>query len=262
MPISTIPDISEDFLIRVAKGDVPGHSLVHKFGRAPTSTINVEQSVSELGTMQFPSTAVAMRVKAGGDATDTAAGVAAREVTIYGLDETGALAEEAEATAGISASTATTTTFIRVFRARVTSSGAYAVTSIATTGTNADDITIEDSGGAADYIVIPQYEGTSEYAGYTIPLGKTGYLLSALIQVDATKSADVILYQRPNILDTSVPVSSRRVMFYFDGVAGDTPFKPKSPIAIPALTDVWWNFIPSANGTECSIDFEILLVDD
>lgn len=262
MPVTLIPDFSEPFLLEVAKGNVPGHSLIHKYGRMPSGTSGTEETISELGQMQFPASASTMRIKAGGNANDNSGGSGAREVTIYGLDETGALAEEAVASNGASASSSTTVTFLRTFRARVTKGGAYVTTGTGITGQNQASITIEKTAGSGDFLTIPQYECTTEYAGYHIPIGKTGYLLSALMQVDAAKSADIILYQRGDILDISAPVTPRRVMFYFDGVQGDSHFAPKSPVKINALTDVWWTFIPSANGTECSIDFEILLVDD
>ena len=253
---------SADFYTEVQKGNIPGHSMVNKYGRAPTSTINVESSISDLGLMQFPAAASTMRVKAGGNAADTAAGAGAREITIYGLDETGAYAEEAVATAGASASTATTTTFLRVFRARVTSAGAYTTTSIATVGVNQAAVTIEDSASAADYVRIPAFEGTTEYGGYHVALGATAYLIDSHVNVDASKSSDVVLYQRRDILDSTVPVQSRRVVNYIDGVSGNFTQDYKGPVSFPALTDIWWNFIPSANGTECSVSFELLIVED
>lgn len=251
-----------DFYTEVAKGSIPGHSTINKYGRAPTSTINVESSVSDLGLMQFPAAASAMRVKAGGNAADTAAGAGAREITIYGLDETGAYAEEAVATAGASASAATTITFLRIFRARVTSAGTYATTSIATVGVNQAAVTIEDSGSAADYVRIPAFEGTTEYAGYHVALGTTAYMIDTHINVDAAKSSDVVLYQRRDILDSTAPMQSRRVVNYIDGVAGNVSVDYKGPVSFPALTDIWFNFIPSANGTECSVNFELLIVED
>jgi hypothetical protein len=253
---------STEFYLDVAAGNIDGHTIVHKFGRNPSGTLGVEDTVSDLGQMQFPTSASTMRVKAGGNAADTAAGAGAREVTIYGLDNTGALAQEAVATAGAAASSATTTTFLRVFRARVTGSGTYATTGTATAGSNQGDIVIEDSSGTNDYITIPQYEGTTEYAGYHVPINTTAYLLGATIQVDASKSSDVILYQRPSFLSTASEIQSRRVVLYFDGIAGATNFTLQSPIKIDGETDLWWTFIPTANGTECAVDFELLIVDD
>jgi hypothetical protein len=261
MPTFTIKTYDSDFYHEVAAGNVPGQSIVHKYGRNPNGSLGTEATVSDLGEIQMPTTASAMRIKAGGNAADTAAGAGAQEVTIYGQDENYELAEEAVATAGARASTATTTTFIRVFRARVTSSGSYQTTGTGTGGTNQGAITIEDSGGAADYIRIPQYEGTSEYAAYHVPANKKAYLLGATIDVDATRNADVILYKRTDASDTTGAVSSRRVQLYFDGVAGSISFAPESPIALGADCDVWWSFIPTANGTECSVDFELLLED-
>lgn len=251
---------NKDWYAEVLKGKIPGHRIVHKYGRNPNGSISTEATITGLGQINFLSAATTVRVKAGGNAADTAAGAGAREVTIEGVDESGLFATEAVATAGASASSATTTTFFRVFRAYVSSQGTYPTTGTATTGSNQGAITIENSAGGTDLIQIAQYEGQSEYAGYAIPSDETGYILSTNITLSGVKEADVLMYTRDNYLTTSAPVAARRLKLYFDGVVGQAFFKPTSPIEIGSECDVWWNFIPTANGTECSVDFELLLV--
>ena len=91
----------------IASGRIPGLSVVHKFGRASVGT--TYSPVTFGGVYNTPQVAGAttLRVKAG-DANDTAAGTGAREVTLIGLDETGAEVTEAVATAGAAASATTT----------------------------------------------------------------------------------------------------------------------------------------------------------
>ena len=108
--------------IECAEGNTAGCRVVHKFGRNP-SVGAAKEIISTLATYWQPIAAETVRVKAGGNANDTAAGSGCREITIEGLDGSWAEASEAEATAGASASTATTTTFIRVFRAYCSSMG-------------------------------------------------------------------------------------------------------------------------------------------
>ena len=95
-----------------------------------------------------------------------------------------------------------------------------------------------------------------------MPTGKTAYFLGVHIMVDASKAADVKFLQRGSFNDTSAPVQAVRLVNYFDGVQGHMNFVPKSPTAFAALTDLWWEAQGSGAGTEVSVDFEILLVDD
>lgn len=92
-----------------------------------------------------------MRIKAGGNAADTAAGAGAREVTLIGLDASGNVVTEAIATNGISASSATTNSFIRLYRAYVSASGTYAT---AAAGSHTAAIVIENSAGGTDWLTI------------------------------------------------------------------------------------------------------------
>ena len=245
-----------DFLIEVQKGNIPGHSIIHKFGRNDAVANGVWELVSELsGVVAFLAADTTVRVKAG-DAADTAAGAGAREVRVQGIDDNLAEVSEAIATAGASASSATTASFWRVHRAWVSVAGAYA------TPYNTAAVIIENSAGGTDLIQIGAEEGQSEAAVYTIPTGKTGYLLSTHIQVDSGKAADLRMFQRQTFNDVTAPVTSRRLVTHFDGVLGVEDFNPRSPIVFPALTDLWWEAEGSGAQTEVSVDFELLLVDD
>lgn len=249
---------SRDFLIEVQKGSIAGHSLVHKFGRNAAVPNGSFEGINQLSAaFNFLTAATTVRVKAGGNAADDAGGVGAREVTVEGLDDTGAYASEAIATAGASASSATTTSFWRVFRVYVSSCGTYGAANTAV-------ITIENSGGGTDLIMIAAVEGQSQYGAYAVPLAKTGYLLSVKVEADAAKAADFILCIRENLTDaSSAPFSPRRIKFYWDGVLGSDTLDPNSPLLVMnALTDVWIEAEGGGAATEVSCDFEILLVDD
>jgi len=246
---------SSDFLFEVQKGNVPGHSIVHKFGRNDTVPNGSFAFVNLLNFTAWPlSAATTVRVKAG-NAADTAGGNGAREITIQGIDTTLAEVKEAVATAGESASAATTTSFWRVHRAWVSSAGTYG-------SANTAAVVVENSAGGTDLIQIATEEGQTQFAGFTIPTGKTGYLFSILMTVDASKAADLKLMTRRNFNDTTAPVNSVRLKNYWDGVQGVLALKPASPLSpFPALTDVWFEAQGGGAGTEVSVDFELLLVD-
>lgn len=252
-----IDNVSKDFYTEVAKGNVAGHSLVHKFGRNDAVPIGAWERVALLSVTTFHLTAVTtVRIKAGGDAADTAAGAGARQITVQGIAADGTEQTETITTAGASASASTILTFWRIHRAWVSSVGTY---SAANTGT----VTIENTAGTQDLILIAASEGQTQYAGYTIPAGKTGYLLSVLATVDSNKVADMKLVVRYDITDTTAPMSSTYLKNYWDGLVGVFTFHPSSPsLVLPALTDIWIEAQGSGAVTEVSADFELLLVDD
>ncbi len=253
---------AKDFLLEVDKGNIAGHSLVHKFGRNDAVASGVWEIVTILPTVTWAlTTALTMRVKAG-DVADTAAGAGAQEVTIEGLDETGKFASEAVATAGASASTATSTVggngkFIRVFRAYVSKVGSY------TAPVNTAAVIIEDGGGVADRIQIAIAEGQTQHAMFTIPLGVTGYIHRISVTADGVKAADFRVFKRLDMLKTSTPFGAQRIMLHFNGILGHMSHQIAGALdPLPALTDIWVEGFGGGAQTEVSADFEILLVDN
>jgi len=248
---------SQDWWVNVQKGLIPGHSLVHKFGRNDAVPNGSWAFVNLLIFTAWPlSAATTVRIKAGGNAADTAAGAGAQEVTVQGIDSTLAELSETIATAGASASSATTASFWRVHRAWVSSVGTYGAANTAA-------ITIENSGGGTDLIEIAAGEGQTQFAGWSVPTGKTAYLRSITVTVDAGKAADIRLFTRADYNDAADPMKSKRLRLYFDGVLGVLNYTPASPLGgFAALTDIWFEANGSGAQTEVSVDFELLVVDD
>lgn len=253
------PHPLEPFYFAIQAGNVPGYSVVHKFGRNDGVPNGTWEGVLLLsGQFPFLTTPTTVRVKAGGDANDTAAGTGAQAVTVQGLDETGTAISEDIELAGASASGVTSSTFIRVYRAFIADdrAGTYG-------GANSGVITIEDGAGTTDLIQIAIGEGQSQFCGFTIPLGKTGYLVSTVVHADGSKAADFRLFTRANILDTTTPYSPARLKLFWDGILGADTTMPATPgLKLPALTDIWIEARGGGAGTEVSADMEIILVDD
>jgi len=251
----------KDFLIEVEKGNVVGHSLIHKFGRNE----NVGAAYEPLtfgGVYQTPQPASATTLRvAAGNANDTAAGSGAREVSFQGLDETGALVTEAVATAGASASSATSATFIRLFRAWVSSSGTYGTVSA---GSHAADIVIENGAGGTTWATIDVTgfpKSQSEIAAYTIPLGKTGYLISYIATTDSNKAVDIFFFKREAILDAAAPYEAMRLQFEEVGIQGHIAETFAGAIKFTELTDIGF-LVKAASPAHVSANFELLLVDN
>lgn len=243
----------------IVRGKFSYKSIIHKFGANADIGTSYEP-VSTDGVYQTPqvSGATTLRVRAG-NTNDTADGSGAREITIEGLDETGALTTEAIATNGTSAGTASTTTWLRVFRAYVSSSGTYATSS---TGSHSADIILETTGGTewARILLSGLPLSQSQIAAYSVPLGYEAYVQDYALTVNGNKAVDFIFFQRQGILDTAAPYSAMRAVITLYGVDNAVSLAPKYPFGpFPALTDIGW-MAKSATTSQVSVDFEILLI--
>ena len=253
---------TNDLASEIAEGNIDGRSVIHKFGRdSSIGTSFTPVAAGAIWRTPQASAATALRVKAGGSADDDASGTGAREVTLEGIDQTGALVTESLATAGASASAATSTTFMRLFRAYVSASGTYATQS---GGSHAATIIIENAAGSEDWasILLDGFAlGQSTIACYTIPLGYTGLLESIELNVDSNKRAEILLFQRQNILESSAPYTGMRLLEEWAGVSADIQGNFSTPIKLPALTDVGF-LAKAATSAEVDCSFKIELIED
>ena len=253
----------KDFYQEVQKGEVPGHSIIHKFGQndaVGTTFVPVTRG----GIYRTPQvgSATTVRVKAG-NTNDTAAGTGAQEITIEGIDASGEFATEALATAGLSASSNSTNSYIRLYRAYVSKSGTYATSSA---GSHSADIVIENSAGTEDWLTIESSgfpRGQSEIGVYTIPEGYKGYLLGSFGFSDSTKTTEMLFFKREGILDTAAPYEAMRIVFEEKLEGGEFTIDLKAPIYIgDGGCDCGYMAKVNTGTATVEVDFEILLVED
>lgn len=252
----------------ISRGLATGIQSIKKFGRNDSLTTTI-QPVALGGIYQTPQVASAttLRIKAGGNANDTAAGSGAREITLIGLDENFDEVSETLATAGASASAATTTTFTRVYRAYVSKSGTYATSAA---GSHAGNIVVEDSAGTNDWLTIDSSFfpiSQSEIGAYSIPAGYTGYIKLRDVTADTGRSFDLIFFQRGNIDETAAPYTAMRGQSVLVGVDGgaigqfgtqDVPFGPYAgPCDVGFMAK-----LTSGSGGKISVEFEIILINE
>lgn len=251
-----------EFLIEVEKGNVAGHSIVNKFGfdAAVTSTL---QTIADAQVYQTPTAAASLEIVSS-DANDTSAGTGARTVEIQGLDANFAEQTETVTMNGTTA-VAITGTWIRLLRATVIESGTYASQSA---GSHAGTITVRVSGAGATWATIGLTTGSfpmgqTEIGAYTIPAGKTGYLLSKHVSIESTKTPNVLWFRRENADDVSAPYDAMRLFQRHVGAADEISYSPHAPILVlPEKTDVGAMGYVSTGTAAISIDFQILLVDN
>ena len=151
------------YFLQVSRGLVPGHKRVFKFGYNGEIQ-NVEETIWDVGGIYaYPSSAVAMTATSASGATDS--GV---KVTIEGLDANYDELSE-EVTLNASGTATTTGSFLRVYRAFVSSGTA-----------SAGNITITNS--STTYASINSDDQQTLMALWTVPAGYTAYLF----QIDTT----------------------------------------------------------------------------
>lgn len=255
---STIVRVSNNTLLDLARGFVGGQSTIHKFGENPSITASSTEDINFPGVINWLTAATTVRVKAGGNAADASGGNGARSITIQGLDENFVDASEDVImnANGTLASDATTTTFIRVFRAFVLTTGTY-------TGTNTGDIVVENSGGGTDLVTIAAGIGQTETTAYTIPAGKTAYLSRVGAEVDAAKAVDMKMFQRQDADNISAPFTSKRLIIEFPALIGPAERAFDAYPMFPAKTDLWWTGTTGSGAAPAAeADYDLFLVDN
>jgi len=167
---------SKEFYLEIAKGNITGHSKVNKFGRNPTIASGATEELWSVSTNRTRLTVAATMEAISTSNADSDSGgsnpasTGARIITIQGLDNNWADASEDITMDGTTASTATITSFFRINRAFVKTTGTYGV---ANTGT----ITIRVSGAGSTQAQWEVGKGQTEMAMFSIPTATKGYIM-------------------------------------------------------------------------------------
>jgi hypothetical protein len=249
-----------DWGVQVSRGNILNAEVVHIFGMANVGT--TFSPIADALAYRTPQvgSATALRIKAGGNAADTAAGAGARSVRLTGLNSTGDVVSEVLVTAGASASAATSAQFIRLFDAEVVDSGTYGTQSA---GSHVGNIVIENAAGGTDWATIPINgfpTSNTSIGSYTIPRNHTGFVQGMSIAVEGAKLVDVLMLQRNGVLDTSAPYSPVKRVQEWIGVDTNLVDEFEMPLIFEELTDIGM-LGKVSNGTgNVSIQMDILLL--
>jgi len=203
--------------------------------------------------------AAPLRIQAGGNAADDAAGAGARSVVLQPIGATFDWTSDESvvlATAGIAASAATAGSFLgRCLRAYVLDSGAYA--NGAVNGSNTGAITIETTAGVV-VAVIPAGRGDSEFSGFTVPQNHSLWLKSARIQASAAVDVQAVCRERADVI--AAPFGGRRTVFDAGSVVGDFAVDFDYSIRLPPKTDFWWTALGGVAVSDLSVEWTGLLM--
>lgn len=253
-----------DLGLEIAKGDVKGHSVVHKFGAAQGLTSSSWQMVASAKDYPTPTTATALEIVSDDNTNDIAAGSGARKVTIQGIQDWDV--GEVSSEVSLNGTTAVAAgSWLRVYRLKVTESGTYASTS----GSSHDStITLRVASAGATWATINTETnfglGQSEIGAYSVPSGYSAYIKDFEIEVESTKAADVAFFARENANETSAPFTGvLQVKEVFRSLSGDlneSYFAPLGPFTGPC--DFGWLAKSTSGTADVSVDFEIIIVED
>jgi len=251
-PIVRTTGSSYDWAINISSGNTSGVSYIEKFGMNVDVDANKETVWDGGGIYTYISNAETVTVTSN-DGNDSATGSGARTVEVQGLDQDWALATETLTVGGASG----TTTFRRVFRARVLTAGASEVNegtlSIIsdTTTTTLAQIVVDGSGSNA------AGRGQTFMSVYTIPAGKTGYLTQWTVG-SGKQNTDAIAFlmcrniavdgwQSKDVITVSATTYSKNFVV---------------PLQITEKTDIEVRAFSTTNNSIVSATFNIILIDN
>lgn len=168
---------AKDFLIEVAKGNIPGHSIVNKFGHngAAVTGSDIWSGGGVYGF--YPTTGQSLEVLSS-SVEDDPAGVGSNlgtwTICVYGLDANFDLQQE-EIELNGTAVVAIPGTWKRIYRIVCLTGG--------TTGTNVGTITVRIASAGATAGIVAIGDGQTQMAIYTIPNGHTAYFLKGYVSL-------------------------------------------------------------------------------
>lgn len=227
----------------VAKGQFDDITSIHKFGAVPAMSVNQTGTIWDVNDTTYPwaafDTAGTLSIPAV-NASDNG-----KSIVLVGLDSDYAELEET-VTVSSSTATATTASFKRIFRAYVTNGSV----------TNVGDIVVQK--GGTTVATIKAGKAQTLMAVYTIPAGKTGYLLKGVATCQSNADASGNMFIRYFGQD------SFRVGHSFEvsGSGGEYLYDFGIPIKIPEKSDIDVRASVRSNNARVTAAFDIILDED
>lgn len=247
------------FRSKITGKQVLGVKHIRKFGSSLVGATLQPLTIS--GNYNTPTTPQSL-VFISDDVNDNSTGTGAREVIIQGLGADWTELEQKIVTNGTT-EVPIPIDFTRVHTWWVSQSGTYATPVL---GSHAGNLNIQTPGGGSVWSTIPNTPfpfAQSQIGVYSVPFGKTGFILSKRIAIASTKIGDIYLFQRTNISNITEPFDALRIIERDIGALGASPVTFKLPIG-PFIGPCDVGFMGSVTQTTGIItcEFEILLVDN
>jgi hypothetical protein len=243
---------ASDFMYAIAAGQIPGHSVVNKFGANETVGSGTQEDVWDGGgTYSYPATALMTSMSQTADQATMRGGV----IQLQGLDANWDLVIQTKALNTADTRTAVTldTPMIRCFRMKV-------FEDVVTTS----PIRCHNVGETIDYAIISTGNNQTLMAIYTVPRSKTAYMTNYYCDgIEATG-------KDPTSVVFKLWAADRKAGHAFQlkhvrGVNKGTPgtvhdFAPN--FKLTQKTDIKMSAQPDDKDAYCTAGFDIILVDN
>ena len=227
----------------IAKGQFADITSIHKFGAVPAMSQNTSGTIWDVEDTDYPwsafDTAGTLSIPAVNASDD------GKSVVLVGLDNDYLELTETVTVSSASA-TSTTQSFKRIFRAYITNGSV----------TNVGDIEVEK--GGTTVATIKAGKAQTLMAIYTVPAGKTGYLLKGVATCQAGADATGDMFIRYFGQD------SFRVGHSFEvsGSGGEYMYEFGIPVKIPEKSDIDVRCTVRSNNARVTAAFDLILDED
>ena len=237
----------EGFHLSVARGRIPGMSLVDKFGYNPHVGTTSEDIWVHGGIITYPAVADIASIVSNSiedDANKDPAGIGAYTVNIEGLDQNYAEISETVTLDGTTP-VSTINSYIRI--------NAFIILTAGSGGENAGTITVSIGGNVQREIAPGRNRANATH--YTIPAGKTGYLHATYFETGKNSDVECTLLHRPF---GGVFTTIRVINIYQNIFIGDDEYFRK----FTEKTDVTMRGSTSTGTQPVSAGLKLVLVDN
>lgn len=244
--------IATTAFMETSRGQISGYSGVEKFGRNEDVDTGGFEDVWDGGAAWAAPTEARVHDLTSSSANDADAGSGARTVQVYGLDASGELANEIVTLNG-TANVATAGTYTMIHRMIVRSAGTLEWNAGTVKATAQTDSTVTAQ--------IQPNNNQTLMAIYQIPSDKTGYITrwyGTMNRAVTTGAANARLLAKPS----GEVFQVKRVLGLVGTGAGSFDHKYEFPLQVAASTIVKVDVDVSANDTDVSAGFTILLEDN
>jgi len=246
LPVDPVP---KDYYLEVLRGNVTGQQIVLMQGSNPDVDLAAAENLWDIGGILVYATANEQWAIRSSDANDTLLGTGAQQVTVTYLDDLYVEQTEIVDLNGTTSSSLPVANGFRAISAKVTSVGSG--------GQNAGTITIRVQGGGDQRIGIEIGANRSLHGFYTVPAGKTAYVIyafstiakgkDATVDVKVTQGDDGIFFRQvpSEIYQNSITIS---------------PVAPFGPLI--EKTDINFLCTTENNNTRVNSTLQLLVIDD
>ena len=241
-----------DPYLEISKGNVPGHTRIHKFGHNEGLSTSFETIWSGSNLYTYPPAATLMNISSS-DVDDLAGDTGAWNVTVYGLDAGYNFINETLQLNGQNP-VSTTLQYLRVYRMITRESGSSGYNEgIIYLGTGA----VVAGAPTNKYGIIDANYGQTFMSQFTIPDGYIGYLTNIGITCyTANKGFEIYLRNRP------VNESWLRKEEYHMVSGENVQHLLLPPVPIAPRTDIEFMGKVDVAGGVTEVNYDIVLVED